>query len=71
LKLLGEDLIRVPIALQHRVEDAVDKLVRDILVEQGGHRVDKDPAGFLPAQREVEALRRFTTVRNPLCAKCF
>src|SRR5579864_4918281 len=54
---LGQHLKIVLSCFAHDGEDPFDKLVRYILVEQIGHRVDEDFLGLLPFEGKVKTFR--------------
>jgi hypothetical protein len=54
LRAFSEYLINVPVRVFHSREHRSDELLWHVRMEQVGHRVDENPAGPLPLQREFE-----------------
>jgi hypothetical protein len=46
----------MPVCSRHDIEDAEDKLIRDLMVKQIRHRIDEDSTGLSPSEGQIESV---------------
>src|SRR6266436_958604 len=65
-RALCKYLERVPRCALHRIEDAIDKILGNVLMEKVAHGIHEDHAGRAPAERLLQPLRTQSQIEASL-----